>query len=192
MTLEDYLAPRRSRVVVVAHPDDEAMWFGGMMLRHPGDWTVWCCSIPRRDPERVLKFYGACERLGARAFVLPFTESDPRQPLNNLRFLDDALGGPSVIFTHNEAGEYGHQHHKDVHAYLKTRWPEKTLTTRFGMTAGRFAVELDDIEWAAKLHAIRAYDHVSPTDGEPKWTALLRVYQQQKGIDLRQESYDFV
>jgi hypothetical protein len=59
------LAPLRFRVlpsanaaVIVAHPDDETLWAGGMILTHPGyNWFV--ASLCRKSDPIVLKFYKA-------------------------------------------------------------------------------------------------------------------------------------
>ena len=91
-------------------------------------------------------------------------------PLAGLEYLDlDA----DVVVTHGAAGEYGHPHHVQVHQYVIARASGRVLT--FG---GPHVLELTMAERAAKLHALKAYDHVLPYEGVPmaKWEALLARY----------------
>jgi LmbE family N-acetylglucosaminyl deacetylase len=155
--------------LVVAHPDDETLWGAGIMLRHPGDWTVICCSIPRRDPIRAWKFFDACTVLGAKPRLLPFTEAEPTESLMGLSTID--LSRFDCIVTHNHAGEYGHLHHKQVAAMIPK-------AIRFGEGVGGQPLELTAAESGKKLQALKCYDHVLPYGGRkiPKWEALLERY----------------
>lgn len=172
--------------VVVAHPDDEVMWAGGLLSRYGDSFTVICCSIPRRDPVRAWKFFAACETFGARALLLPFTESDPSQPLENLGCLD--LAPFDCVVTHNSVGEYGHAHHRSLSKFVRARWGGKTWT--FGWRPdgrGSHVLHLSESEQTRRMAALRCYDHVAPSDnGKPKWQALLDRYR----IDPRIETFD--
>ena len=64
--------PNMKRAIVVAHPDDEVLWAGGLPLRFPGDWTVVCCSTPAKDPVRAEHFFDACDVLGVKGKIFPF------------------------------------------------------------------------------------------------------------------------
>lgn len=176
----------RSGAIVVAHPDDETIWCGGLMARYLFRWTVICCSIPRTDPIRAYKFFEACESLGAKARLLPFVEPEPRLRLGNLDHLD--LSEFDVVVTHNVVGEYGHRHHVDVHEHVTEQWPDKTWTIGYGMPTGSAVLDLTDNEMLRKREALRCYDHVSPTDGQPKWQALLARYGSM--FDLSVETYE--
>jgi LmbE family N-acetylglucosaminyl deacetylase len=173
----------RRGAVVVAHPDDEVMWVGGLLARYGEAFTVICCSIPARDPVRAWKFFDACAVLGAAARLMPFQERPPA-PLDHLDLLD--LSGFDLIVTHNAVGEYGHAHHVQLHRHIKKRWPDKTAT--FGWapdSRGEVVLHLTADEQAKRLAALKCYDHVSPSDGRPKWEALLDHY----AIDLRIETH---
>jgi LmbE family N-acetylglucosaminyl deacetylase len=118
-------------LVVVAHPDDETIWMGGFILKHPElRWTIF--SLCRAsDPDRAPKFKRICRALGARAIITDLDdegkinerEAEPRieklvsQNVGKKRF--SAKGGPAsgwdYIFTHGANGEYGHPRHKTVH-----------------------------------------------------------------------------
>lgn len=152
----------RRGVVVVAHPDDETLFCGGLLLRYPGRWRVICCSIPRIDPIRAWKFTDACERLGVRSRVLPFTESEPSQPLRCLEVLD--LSGFDCVVTHNAQGEYGHVHHRGVHEFVAARAVGRLYTIGFRPGgAGAFRIDLDENEQALKLKGII---YMTPSKGD--------------------------
>jgi len=190
----------RRGAIVVAHPDDESLWCGGLMARYPARWTVICCSVPRTDPIRAYKFFRACEVLGAKARLLPFPEGT-----NDLRHLDEIdLGCFDCVVTHNDIGEYGHLHHVHVHQSVIGRccgaksafvppYPyarRDVLTIGYGKPANpeSLLINLNEFEIERKLTALRCYDHVSPSDGKPKWEALIERYSQM--FDLGVETYD--
>ena len=177
------------RALVVAHPDDESIWFGGYVLANPGDWTIFCCSIPRVDPIRAWKFYAACEVLGVRGKVLPVTERPPNQPLMALHLLD--LDPFDLIVTHGRGPEpgYGHQHvhHAHVHQHVMANFAAKPIRT----LGEREQIRLTADQRARKEAALRCYDHLLPYNGRlmPKWKALLHRYCETGGYDLGVETY---
>lgn len=171
---------------VVAHPDDESLWFGGLVAAEPGDWTIICCSIPRSDPIRAWKFFDACTVLGAKPRLLPFAERQGSD-LDGLDAIN--LDGFDRIVTHNHVGEYGHPHHVSLHKWLRARYRDVLLTGCYGKSAGPLVVKLDARQLGIKMAAIRSYDHVSPHDsGRPKWQALLDRYGTE--FDLSCETYE--
>lgn len=174
------------RALVVAHPDDEALWFGGLLIAEPGDWTIICCSIPRTDPIRAWKFFDACDVLGAKGKLLPFTEAEPSAPLGHLERLD--LAPFDQIVTHGIVGEYGHAHHVAVNRYIAARWPEKMWAGCYGKADGVRRIEMSGELYARKVQALRCYDHTSPSDGKEKWRALIARYGTQ--FDLSVETYE--
>jgi hypothetical protein len=157
--------------VVVAHPDDETLWCGGLIARYKPD--VVCCTVPRRDPERAIRFFYAVKELGGYPILIPFQESPANEPIRHLDLLE--LTGYKEIVTHGPEGEYGHLHHKQVSECVDSKYV-------FG---GNIVLELTDEEIQRKERALRCYDHVSPTDGKPKWEALLERYD----IELGRETY---
>ena len=159
--MKDLLKGRN--VVVTAHPDDETLWCGGLILKYPGDWTVMCLTIPNRDPIRAWKFAEACHRLGAVGRLFPAAEPPPDEPI----FPQVDVSRYDCLITHGEKGEYGHFHHLCVHA-----WSEKMDMPKIHFM-GDTEVEIDEKK---KRHALMAYDHVSPSDGIEKYKALESVY----------------
>lgn len=166
--------------MVVAHCDDEVMWAGGLLSRYGEKFTIIACSIPTRDPERAWGFFRACEVFGAKAKLIPISES-PNEDLKRLDLLD--LSTFDLIVTHNAQGEYGHVHHRQLHEFISSRFNPIT----FGYpNRGDIVLNITEEENHRRMKAMRCYDHVSPTDGIPKWQALLRRYP----IDLRTETHN--
>lgn len=186
----DLLRHGNRGLLVVAHPDDETLWCGGLLIRHWVLWDVVCCSIPRRDPIRAWKFHDAVRvlRPDADARVMPFEEPDPRVSVPPPVALD--LERYDVIVTHGPRGEYGHAHHIYIGNEIARTAPERTIrigTHRDGL--GEYVLDLNEEERQRKLRALRCYDHQSPSDhGKPKWQALLDVYG--ADFDIGVESYD--
>jgi len=176
------------RALVVAHPDDESLFFGGLLIAHPGDWTVICCSIPRADPVRAWKFFDACAVLGAQGRLIPMPEPEKDQSFaGNLAWLD--LSAYDMIVTHNACGEYGHPHHVAVNRHIVHHWHDHMITGGYGKAEAPHRIVLDAGQLARKHGALHCYDHVSTKDnGKPKWQALLDRYGPQ--FDLGIETYD--
>lgn len=183
----------RNNVIVTAHPDDETLWCGGLVLRFSAvRWTVICCSIPRHDAVRAHYFFDACARLGATARLLPFVETEPGEALRSLDVLD--LSAFDCIVTHNAHGEYGHNHHAQIHRHIVEHWSEKPIVT-FGYRPGgegAHRIELRPDELKAKLEALSAYRHLHPYLGRsiPKWEALVHRYYTVEGLRPDVETYD--
>ncbi|MEN6370550.1 MAG: PIG-L family deacetylase [Armatimonadota bacterium] len=110
-------------LVVVAHPDDEIIWMGGVFLRHPQwDWHI--VSLCRADDDdRAPRFQLSAKTIGATALISDLDDSSPilaplSPDLNEIkrRISLLALHKPDLIFTHGKTGEYTrHMRHEQVH-----------------------------------------------------------------------------
>lgn len=161
-------------------------------MRFPGDWTVICCSIPRRDPIRAFKFFDACEVLGVKARLFPAQEPHPSESIPYLANID--LSGYGHIVTHGIHGEYGHTHHKDLAKYVLSRWTHKKITTIGYRPGGRgiHELKLTGDEVGRKLEALKKYNHCLPYEGKdyPKWEALLHRYCTEGDLSFDTETYE--
>jgi LmbE family N-acetylglucosaminyl deacetylase len=117
--------PKERAVVIVAHPDDETIWMGGFILKHPElDWTI-MALCRASDLDRAPKFKRVCERYGATAII---EDMDDEGHLDYDQTVAEAgrLAGKYLsrlpidyLFTHGANGEYGHEAHVAVNQAIK-------------------------------------------------------------------------
>lgn len=106
--------------VVVAHPDDETLWAGGMLLLHPDScWTI-VTLCRKSDPGRAPKFGRALERYNAKGVMGDLDDGPEQKPLRTVE-IEDAIMEllPSdrydLILTHGPWGEYTrHRRHEEA------------------------------------------------------------------------------
>lgn len=118
------IEPRRRAAIVVAHPDDEVIFFGALAARLVGeDWAVDVICVTgrfgssRATGTRRAEFSRACWALGAKARMLCLP--DERGPLEEAvlaRVLAERVRWDQYtrVYTHGPWGEYGHPHHIQV------------------------------------------------------------------------------
>jgi LmbE family N-acetylglucosaminyl deacetylase len=111
-------------LVAVAHPDDEIVFLGGVVLalRESGhDVDVVCCTgefgTDALTRARRREFRDAANHLGTRALMLDLADGAASLPVGTLtEILRERVQrvGYDEIYTHGVWGEYGHRHHVDV------------------------------------------------------------------------------
>jgi len=112
----------RQVAVIVAHPDDEILWCGGLILQNPDwDWTV--LSLCRAgDADRRPKFDRVCEHLQVQGAICDLDDSCPPGPVDVARDIVGRIRRHvcgedwDLCITHGANGEYGHERHRQVHA----------------------------------------------------------------------------
>ncbi len=122
MAIRPGLDTCESAVVIVAHPDDEILWCGGLILQNPDwDWTV--LSLCRsRDRDRRPKFLSVCEHLQAQGLISDLDDGSPLKAIDASREIGGRIRQQvgdrewDLCVTHGENGEYGHLRHRQVHA----------------------------------------------------------------------------
>jgi len=110
---------KKCNLLVVAHPDDETIFFGGLVQvyrRRP--WKVICVTDGNADNEgekRKRDFFAACDQLKAKSFEMwDFADRFGARLDVDALTLRLKSENAAEVFTHGALGEYGHPHHQDV------------------------------------------------------------------------------
>jgi len=120
---------RATRVaVLVAHPDDETLWAGGLILSHP-EWSTFIVSLCRgEDPDRSVRFRQALVALGAHGIMGTLDDGVDQYPLSTKRVQDAILSllprwDFDLLLTHAPQGEYTwHRRHGEVSLAVRELW----------------------------------------------------------------------
>ncbi|MBN1342597.1 MAG: PIG-L family deacetylase [Phycisphaerae bacterium] len=184
--------------VIVAHPDDEVLWAGGMILSHPElDWHV-VAVCRASDADRAPKFQRVVDRLGALGALAdlddgpeqtPLPEDDLRQTVRSL--LPDSSF--DLVLTHGPRGEYTrHRRHEEVCRAVVALWESGDLRTtalwmfayedgdraylpRPDQTAHR-TTELPDARWNEKYRLITEAYGFDANTWEAKTTPRVEAF----------------
>jgi LmbE family N-acetylglucosaminyl deacetylase len=124
-------------IVIVAHPDDETIWMGGLIADNPEvSWTIF--SLCRSsDHDRAPKFLKVCGFFKAKGIIRDLEDEGKMSIKESVPLIEDMvrqeLRGKSFdfIFTHGPNGEYGHHRHKGVHRAVKNLFDKKELEANF-------------------------------------------------------------
>ena len=111
-----------SAAIVVAHPDDEILWFSSIVAKVGR--IIMCYGAVNSKPERAQQRRNVVDN-----YPLPTLQFfDLPEPGNVSPAVDDeaqlalterlrvGLSGVNTVFTHNPWGEYGHKDHRRVNA----------------------------------------------------------------------------
>ena len=120
--------------IIVAHPDDETLWTGGIIISNP-HWRYFivclCCAD---DKDRAQRFYNALKVLRLEGIMGNL--DDTHEPLSGKVVENQILKLlPSqpydLIITHNPAGEYTrHLRHEETGAAVIALWIAGKLSTK--------------------------------------------------------------
>ena len=151
-----------SRLVVVAHPDDETFW-AGLTLAGNGGWAV-VCLTHRSNPSRRKRFRAAVAALGCRGALLdlPDRHWDALSSAEHHQMelmIDRILDRPGItdVMTHSPDGETGHPYHKLINSLVASRVPSGVTLHYFNFDSHFDGPRDDGALWARKQAALDAY-----------------------------------
>jgi LmbE family N-acetylglucosaminyl deacetylase len=122
--------------VIVAHPDDETLWAGGLLLSHP-EWSPFILALCRgEDSDRAPRFAKALECLGAKGTMGNLDDGPDQYPLSAKRVQDAILAllpkwDYDILLTHAPQGEYTwHRRHGEVSLAVRQLWRAGELSAK--------------------------------------------------------------
>jgi LmbE family N-acetylglucosaminyl deacetylase len=122
--------------LMVAHPDDETLWAGGLLLAHP-EWRVWIATLCRAgDPDREPRFFSMLARLGANGVMADLDDGPEQAPLDDAAvraMILTMMNGYQfdVLLTHGPRGEYTrHRRHEEVSGAVTALWMAGVIRAR--------------------------------------------------------------
>lgn len=122
----DYQA---TKLMIIAHPDDELIFGGIELMNYGSDYKVVCVTNPT-NKDRILEFETVMEKLNICSWEILDYE-DTLHPTQTYDKLDDIINSREwkKIVTHNPVGEYGHPQHKLIHDRVKNCLAETSPST---------------------------------------------------------------
>jgi LmbE family N-acetylglucosaminyl deacetylase len=130
---------QKSRIraaVLVAHPDDEVLWAGGVILSHP-EWDWFIATLCRAsDPDRSPRFFRVMERLGAMGKMADLDDGPDQVPLAAglaAEILQALLPSHEyeIVFTHGPKGEYTrHRRHEETCRAVADLWKAEVFKAK--------------------------------------------------------------
>jgi len=125
----------KSVAIIVAHPDDETLWTGGIALSHPA-WRWFTLSLCRgSDRDRSPKFYKALKILKSEGIMGDLDDGPEQNPLDEkeiertiMSLLPQAHF--DLIITHSPMGEYTrHIRHEETGKAVIKLWNAGKIST---------------------------------------------------------------
>lgn len=151
------------RLLVVAHPDDETIFFGGLLQRERKlPWKVICVTdgnFENRGEDRRKEFLAATKLLGVSStehWEYPDRFPD-RLPVEEISKRLKALPSPKEVYTHGPFGEYGHPHHQDVCLATHLAFPKTKIFSPAWNCRADKVLNLTDREYKKKT---KAYEEI--------------------------------
>ena len=124
---------KKTVAIIVAHPYDETLWAGGVILKHSDCKPFVACLSRKSDTDRAPKFFRVLKVLNADGRIGDLDDGPVQIPLNE-NDLDESILEllPSISFdiiiTHSPAGEYTrHIRHEEIGKAVIRLWKNGRL-----------------------------------------------------------------
>ena len=147
------------RLLVVAHPDDETIFFSGVLLtKRDLPWHVICLTDGNADGrgvERHAELLAATKLFGVKS-VEQWNYADifaKRLPVDEIAARLRALPAPKEVFAHGPMGEYGHPHHQDASLAVHRAFDKLKIFSPAWNCNADFVVQLTPAQFKKKTFA---------------------------------------
>ncbi|MEQ7802024.1 PIG-L family deacetylase [Pedobacter sp. ASV1-7] len=173
-------AERKVVAVVIAHPDDEVLWTGGLLIDHPL-WDIFIACLCRKgDRERSERFSHAMDFLGAKWKMDDMDDNPEQRPLPTKLIQDSILRllphkHFDFVITHNPDGEYTRprRHEEVANAVIKLWYSGKIQTEELWT----FVYEDGNRTYFPRASAICTYNYwLSPVTWKKKYHLITEIY----------------
>jgi len=151
----DYQA---TKLMIIAHPDDELIFGGIELMNYGSDYKVVCVTNPT-NKDRILEFETVMEKLNICSWEILDYE-DTLHPTQTYDKLDDIINSREwkKIVTHNPVGEYGHPQHKLIHDRVKNCLAETSPSTIDNFYVfGKSPVKINEMILNLKMDLLKLY-----------------------------------
>lgn len=126
--------PIKHAAVIVAHPDDEVLWAGGLILSDTEhQWSI--VALTRKsDPDRAPKFYQVLDLFKAQGDLGDLEDGPEQTPLSDVEIRKTILNvlqpyNYHLILTHGPQGEYTrHRRHEETSTTVSSLWKAGLLS----------------------------------------------------------------
>lgn len=125
-----WICPVIQRSWFSAHPDDELIWGGGHLL---DDKYLVVCMTGGNNPVRSKEFQSVVTEAGGKYLMLSYPDKLGNKR-SSWKYWRTAMEKDvatilnykdwQLVATHNENGEYGHQHHQMTHQIIEKEYKE--------------------------------------------------------------------
>jgi len=122
--------------IVVAHPDDETLWAGGLIFFNDTATTEIYTLCRASDPDRAIRFQNALAHFKASGGMADLDDGPEQKPLPIKAVQQTILGhldkrSYDLIITHSPGGEYTrHRRHEETWEAIWSLWRSKRILSR--------------------------------------------------------------
>ena len=171
---------KKNVAIIVAHPDDETLWAGGLLLDN-SNWECVIISLCRKfDPDRSQKFYKVLHSLNALG-TMGNLDDGPHQNPQDINEIQSIILGLlprkayDLMITHSPSGEYTrHLRHEEVGKAAIELWMYKRINAK---ELWLFAYEDGNKTYLPRSIIAADYHFILPEDiWQRKYDLITKVY----------------